>query len=550
MDKRTLYALLAMLALFLVFDQFVWRPQARRKAQAQEQSRQAAAELPAELPTDSSDVSEAGQIAAVTSLDSLASSTASEETIRLQNELMQVSFSTRGAVITQVELNNYKINDEEQVKLINADSQIAGTTILSAGATKSLDTQVFAHTVAPDSASVTFYLGAQDSPTVAKTYSLDQSYGIKLDIKLQEVPGIIGLEHDFSSGIADSEEYLRSKAQDYKFLIYNAQLQKISVNSLKKKPPTSQISGFDWAAIRSKYFTIAVLENEPVITNDFSAFISKENASPAFKLISKQRQARNDWQQSFLIYAGPADYDILKAYGKSLENVAERGAAWLRWLAGIFAWLLKFLHKLIPNYGVVIIIFSILMKILLHPFTHKQMDASIKMQRIQPQVQAIQAQYKNDPKMMQMELSKLYKENGASPFSGCLPLLIQMPIFISLYNVLRYSLDMRNAGFIFWLKDLSEPDKFMVLPILMGVFMILQSRMMRPPVQDEANMDEKQKAMQSSQKMMTWMMPVMMFFIFRSMPAGLVLYWTVFNVLSIVQQYYLQKHFRTQEVTQ
>jgi YidC/Oxa1 family membrane protein insertase len=165
-------------------------------------------------------------------------------------------------------------------------------------------------------------------------------------------------------------------------------------------------------------------------------------------------------------------------------------------------------------------------------------------------VQAIQAQYKNDPKMMQMELSKLYKENGASPFSGCLPLLIQMPIFISLYNVLRYSLDMRNAGFIFWLKDLSEPDKFMVLPILMGVFMILQSRMMRPPVQDEANMDEKQKAMQSSQKMMTWMMPVMMFFIFRSMPAGLVLYWTVFNVLSIVQQYYLQKHFRTQEVTQ
>ena len=283
--------------------------------------------------------------------------------------------------------------------------------------------------------------------------------------------------------------------------------------------------------------------------NHIEAFISTTNQSPAFKLNSEQKITRNDWTQSFLIYAGPADYDILKSYGSSLENVAERGASWLRWLASIFAWFLKFLHSLIPNYGVVIIIFSIVLKIVLHPFTHKQMDASLKMQRIQPQVQAIQTQYKNDPRMMQQELSKLYKENGASPFSGCLPILIQMPIFISLYNVLRYSLDMRNAGFVFWLKDLSEPDKYMVLPILMGLFMIVQSRMMRPPVQEGAVLDEKQQAAMQSQKMMTWIMPVMMFFIFRSMPAGLVLYWTVFNILGILQQYYLQKHLKTKEIT-
>jgi len=122
-----------------------------------------------------------------------------------------------------------------------------------------------------------------------------------------------------------------------------------------------------------------------------------------------------------------------------------------------------------------------------------------------------------------------------------------MPIFFSLYNVLRYSLDMRNAHFVGWLSDLSEPDHLMILPILMAVFMIIQSRMMRPPAQNEAEMDDKQKAALQSQKMMTWLMPVMMFVIFRSMPSGLVLYWTVFNILSVVQQYYLQKHFKQKE---
>jgi YidC/Oxa1 family membrane protein insertase len=259
----------------------------------------------------------------------------------------------------------------------------------------------------------------------------------------------------------------------------------------------------------------------------------------------------SNWEQDFLIYAGPADYEILKGYqdhNPHLELIAERGASWLRWLANIIAWFLKFLHRYIPNFGVVIIIFSIILKIVLHPLTHKSMDASLKMQRIQPQVQEIQKKYKNDAKTMQLELSKLYKETGASPFSGCLPLLLQMPILFSLYTVLRYTIDMRNAAFVGWLKDLSEPDPYWILPILMGVFMVVQSLMMRPPAAAIEQMDEKQKAMQSSQKMMTWLMPIMMFWIFKGLPSGLVLYYTVFNILSVAQQYYLQKHFKSKGI--
>jgi YidC/Oxa1 family membrane protein insertase len=126
-------------------------------------------------------------------------------------------------------------------------------------------------------------------------------------------------------------------------------------------------------------------------------------------------------------------------------------------------------------------------------------------------------------------------------------MLFQMPVFFALYTVLRFSLDMRQAHFVGWLKDLSEPDPYYILPILMGVFMIVQQLMMNPKKEQVEQMDEKQQAMQQSQKMMAYIMPVILFFVFKSMPAGLVLYWTVFNVLSIIQQYYLQKHLSKKE---
>ena len=544
MDKRTVLALILMLALFLVFDQFVWKPQREQKAAetaAQTQSKEApASKSTVPAPKDS--------LAAAPMLpDSLSSPDAKEQDIVLSNPRMKVTFSSRGARIKQINLPDFKMAGDKDVALINANSTIAGSSVILENGTRNLDNLIFNVRSNPDSAYVVFYLGEAAKPMVEKTFKLDQQYGIAHEIKIRNMGAVKGLELDFSSGIADTEKNLKSKKQDYSFLLYgDAKLQKLSMSAVKKGPQAA-IGSYSWAAIRSKYFAIAIQENEPQLTKHFSASLSEANESPSFKLSSAQSQLKDSWQQSFLFYTGPTDYKVLAGYGKSLQRVSDRGANWLRWLSNIFAWFLNLLQGLLRNYGVTIIIFSIVIKVLLHPFTHKQMDASLKMQRIQPQVSAIQTQYKNDPKLMQSELSKLYKENGASPFSGCLPLLIQMPIFFSLYNVLRYSMDMRNASFVGWLSDLSEPDPYMILPVLMAVFMVLQSMMMRPPKQDPAQMDEKQKAALQSQKMMTYMMPVMMFFIFRGMPSGLVLYWTVFNILSVIQQYYLQKHFKQKE---
>lgn len=535
-----------MLVLYLVFDMFVWKPQREAAIQAnidQTQSIPAAADSiasPAELP-----VSSAGET------DSLLQASQEESTtLSLENELIKVLFDTKGASITMVELKEYRYDASRLVNLIPEDSAVANISLYHGASITNLAETVFDYQM-DEAGSISFYLGEAEQPSVLKRYTLDDLYGIQLDIQVQNLAAVNGVRLDFEAGIADSEKNVKTKHQDYRFYL-NAdnEILKLSLAKLRKKQPQGSFGSFAWAAVRSKYFTLAVKEEEPSLTRSFNSVVNANTANPGFSIDSFQRDSKQSWQQSFVLYAGPADADILKAYGRQMENIAERGANWLRWLANIIAWFLNWLHKYVRNYGVVILILALLLKIVLSPLTNKSMEASLKMQKIQPQMQALQKKYKDDPKTMQMETSKLYKEAGANPLSGCLPLLLQMPIFISLYNVLRYSLDMRNAGFTLWLKDLSEPDPYMILPIIMGAFMVIQSLMMQPKTANPDDMDDKQRAAQSSQKMMTWMMPIMMFFIFRNMPAGLVLYWTTFNVFSVIQQYYLMKHYKNKDLTQ
>lgn len=543
MDKRTLSALLLMLVLYLVFDQFVWKPQrqsARLATQSQIQQQEP-------LSADSTEAATLDQEPVPT--DSLFAGEESEiRELELENDYLKVSFSNQGAVITSIELKRYKMGEDVPVDLIPQPGSILGTTVYQGSQNLDISTRRFSFKADPAGKSIRFYLGDEANPQILREYYLDDMYGIGVETRIQNLGNLNGMRVDLATGIADSEKTIKSKAQDYRFLLYaDNEMHKVSLSKMRKNPPQGNFSSFGWAAVRSKYFTLALKENEPPLSRSFSSEINAETGNPGFSIDSFQRSAKTNWEQSFVLYAGPADAGILKTYGPQMENIAERGYAWLRWLTNFFAWFLSWLHGYIKNYGVVIIIFALLLKIVLHPLTHKSLTASFKMQEIQPQLQALQKKYKDDPKTLQVEMSKLYKEAGANPLSGCLPLLLQMPIFFALYNVLRYSLDMRNASFALWLKDLSEPDPYMILPILMGLFMIVQSKMMQPKAVAIEDMDDKQKAAQSTQKMMTWIMPIMMFFIFRGMPAGLVLYWTVFNIFTVIQQYYLLKHHRNKE---
>ena len=551
MDKRTFISLFLVILLFWLVTNFLNKPKpAPQPAQKAQQEQQAPA------APDSTDL-----LASTDSpFDSLFTAASESKDIILSNKLVKAEFNSRGAAVTGLTMLDPRFvwaDSKKAVNLIPEDSGIAQIRLQGSKSLPDLDLMNW-NFEQPSPDTLVFWLGNKDNPAARKTFVLDDKYGIRMDVQIQNLDAINGLEYDFSAGIADSEKIKEStKAQDYRMLLWAGQkLQNVRLTKLKSGVDGS-FQNFAWAGLRTKYFTIAVCDTvKGSRISGFKASLSKQG-NPAIVLTSTAGKDKT-LSQSLLIYAGPADYDIMKDYSADpafrLDLIPERGAGWYRWLSNMIAWLLKFLHSFIPNYGVVIIIFSILLKIILHPLTHKSMDASLKMQRIQPQVQEIQKKYKNDPKTMQAELSKLYKEAGASPFSGCLPLLLQMPIFFALYAVLRYTLDMRNAYFMLWLKDLSEPDPYKILPIIMAGMMIVQSRMTRPSKEAIEQMDEKQKAMQQSTQMMTWLMPVMLFAIFGGipgispgLPSGLVLYYTVFNILGVAQQYYLQKHLKNKE---
>jgi YidC/Oxa1 family membrane protein insertase len=248
-------------------------------------------------------------------------------------------------------------------------------------------------------------------------------------------------------------------------------------------------------------------------------------------------------KNSFQILLTPIDYNLLKSYDKNLEKTMRFSLDFIvRPIAQYFIIpFFTFLHKFIPNYGIVLIIFAIVLKIVLNPLTKKQMKSMKKMGQLSPKINAIKEKYKEDPTKMNKQIMALYKEEKINPAGGCLPLLLQLPILYALFGVFRSTIELRQAHFFWWITDLSVPDVIFHLPFkipliginqiaglatLMGITMFIQQKM--------TVTDPKQKAM-------VYMMPVMMTLLFFSFPSGLNLYYFIFNLLSIAQQYYETK---------
>ena len=257
-------------------------------------------------------------------------------------------------------------------------------------------------------------------------------------------------------------------------------------------------------------------------------------------------------EESFVCYLGPLDMETLKGYGIGLERTIDLGR--LRFLSVIVLRFMTFLKRFIPNYGLIIIIMSVLTKVLFYRLTHKSFKSMKDMQRLQPRIKELQEKYKDDKTKLNEKMMHLYKEAGVNPLGGCLPLLLQMPVFIALFNLLRNTIEIRNAPFFLWINDLSSPDvlfrfgvslpivgnEFHLLPILMGAAMVLQSKMGASPTGEATP--------QAQTKMMSTAMPIIFTVFFYGVPSGLVLYWFVNNILTIVQQYYVHKQAEKEEV--
>src|SRR4030043_2005475 len=225
-----------------------------------------------------------------------------------------------------------------------------------------------------------------------------------------------------------------------------------------------------------------------------------------------------------LIYLGPKEIRPLKELGVGAEKLLDFG--FFSMVAKPILWFLNLTNSVTGNYGIDIIIVSILIKIIFLPLTQISMKSMKEMQKVQPEMTRLRETYKNDKARLQQEIMLLYKRRKINPMSGCLPMLIQIPVFIALYNALQNAIEMRHAPFLLWIQDLSAKDPLYITPLIMGATMFMQQKM-TPTAGDPA------------QAKMFLLMPVMFTFLFLNFPSGLVLYWLVNNVLSIRQQYYM-----------
>ena len=319
----------------------------------------------------------------------------------------------------------------------------------------------------------------------------------------------------------------------------------IGSGDLKKIEKQNTYAGeLQWMALQGRYFMTGLIVQKPSEAS-MQLFLEPEKHIEARYVLPETTFApATRTQYSYQLYFGPMSISILEKVGHNLKKIINFGMFDI--LAKPMVWLMNFLYGFIPNYGVAIIILTILTKVLLWPLGSKSYKSMSEMKKIQPLMKEIREKYKNDKKKMNEEVMGLYRTYKINPLGGCLPMVVQIPVFFALYRMLYQSIELRHAPFFLWINDLSAPDRlfhfnftvpFMqppygipVLTVIMGVTMLLQQKM-SPPMGDPA------------QAKMMMLMPLIFTVIFINFPAGLVLYWLVNNILSISQQYYIQQKY-------
>ncbi len=285
-----------------------------------------------------------------------------------------------------------------------------------------------------------------------------------------------------------------------------------------------------WTALQDKYFISALIPKEAGQIGPVS--VEKEGAQQI--RVDLKVPADQAGQKTLALYAGPKEYDRLAQIGVGLEQSIDFGwfimGSWLpvRLVAKPIYFILRFFYQFTHNYGVAIILVTVLVKVLFFPITRKSLASMKDMAAIQPKVAALRKKYAGDREKMNRELMNLYKEHQINPFGGCLPMVAQIPVFIALFNVLYTTIDLRQAPFMFWIQDLSDKDPFYVLPVIMGISMFFQ-QWTQPTTMDP------------TQAKIMLFLPVIYTFFFLNFPSGLVLYWLINNILSIGQQYLMNR---------
>ena len=502
-----------LVAAILILSQMFLRPRTAPPKPAETPSQQA---QPQQLqPAPAAQPTAVLQPAEAQSIVPLSAAPLPESVVTLENDLLRVQFTSIGGAVKSVWMKKYK------AEIVPQGKELLGTAVeLPQGW---VSTNATPMQVASTDSSVTFTLRA-DSLTLTKTYTLGKEYTLDHRVSLTGAAAK-GFALDGMAGLALTEQNVKEGLAHFHFY---AQVGKKlhQIPALKLRNPQGICESAEWVGVKSKYFMLAIISCGRTFDSTYA--VSLPDGRVGFSAVVKNPAP----ETQFSIYLGPLEYNRLRAFGLGLDNVV--GLGWTRPIAIALLWFLRLLHTIVGNWGVAIIVFSILMKLAFFPLTRTQTKQMRQMQLLQPKLNELKVKYKNDAQKLNTETMQLYKLYKINPASGCLPLVIQLPGFWALYAVLRNAIELRGAGLGLWLHDLSQPDALFghlpqglpmvggaaigLVPLLMGASSIVQTLM--------TSMDKKNLAM-------TIIMPVFITLIFLNMPSGLQLYWFLYNVLSI-----------------
>ena len=507
-----------------------------------------------------------------------------EEFVYIETELARFELSNKGGNFRKIYLSKFNnwysagkknIDYDNYVQLI--DYTHGGSYDLSFVSNDGKGINTNELTFVSDKSPSTYKLAKKDSLTINYTFELElgkyltktftffaNKYEVKSDITFTGFQNLVSnnsYDLTWNNGIRSVEKNSVDEANYSNASVFYGDEQVIvDASSVGEKEVKEFRGKVDWLTVRNKYFAVVIIpDNSQKIEGAYiegtRESVGKDGMHESYNTrFTLPFQNQNVEKRSFTLFVGPVDYKELESYGRNLVSIVDFGSFFglkfvVRPIAEyILLPLFQFLHTIIPNYGFVLIIFSLIINIALYPLTKSSYQSMKKMQALQPMITELKEKFKDDPTKMNKETMKLYSTYGINPAGGCLPMVLQMPIFVALWGMFQSAIDLRQQPFFGWISDLSQPDvifnlgskiplvgvqEISGLALLMGITTFVQQKM--------TIKDPKQQAM-------IYMMPVMLTLLFMSFPSGLNLYYFMFNVLSIAQQYYINHQGGTVEL--
>src|SRR3989339_974676 len=502
MDKQTTFAFIIIgliLVVWLYFNSPAPQPQQKKKGQptAVEKKDSSAVKPPVQEKQAAKLIEEPAPFGA---------KQLSEKIITIETDLARIELTNKGAKIRRYFLKKYQTwyhNDVKDTNFYNQHVQLVSSKnggdfniifVTKEGKlvnTSSIDfnssaTNYYYKVSSKDSVAINYEFATDKGKAIRKNFVFyGDNYASKINVELENMNDVISsYRYDvvWSTGLVNLEENSVDEATQSSASAYSGDEQVIVDATGAGEKVTKDINGkVDWVAIRNKYFTMILAPTNP--SSEGGAFFEgnhivnqygvKEIYSASLKMPFKNQKLQKD---SFTLYLGPIDYGILKSYGKNFQVVFDFGSFFgLKFIIRpisefILLPLFKFLNSFISNFGLVIILFSIIIKFALHPLTRQSMKSMKKMQMLQPKISELKEKFKDNPQKVQQETMKLYSTYGINPMGGCLPMLLQMPILIALWSLFNVMIDIRQQPFMLWITNLSSPDIIYKLPFKIPLF--------------------------------------------------------------------------------